>query len=264
MGHFLSPLIVLVLLTESATTTTSSEPKTEPQGPTPGQRLEHPLAAAEEIVFRRTNEFRDGESLSPLKRDDTLDTAAQWFANYMAETGNYGHEADGREPADRISAAGYKYCRVGENIAWQVRERSDGTTVPIETEPLGEKFFTGWRDSKPHRENILTPQFTHIGLGLARAGDGKYYGVQLFGRPKSLQFRVELSNQSGEAATYEIGEDRFELGVRMWRQHTLCEPTPLAIDDDERSVSESTRFVLTQEDGQWTLTTDGKPRDLKP
>ncbi|HSJ22521.1 MAG TPA: CAP domain-containing protein, partial [Nocardioidaceae bacterium] len=38
-----------------------------------------------------------------------------------------------------------------------------------------------WLDSPGHRANLLNSGFTLIGIGTARAGDGAWYGVQVFG-----------------------------------------------------------------------------------
>ena len=70
-------------------------------------------------IFEHTNAFRQQQGREKLKHDARLTKAASAFAAYMARTGKYGHGADGRTPAQRAEAQGYKYCTIAENIAFQ-------------------------------------------------------------------------------------------------------------------------------------------------
>ena len=241
----------------------NAEQQGDETGPIEGP-FKHPFEQGERVILARTNAFRRGHGLGQLTRNDNLDAVAQWFADYMGRTGHYGHEGDGREPHERIQAGGYAYCRVGENIGWQERERSDGSEVAIEPIELGRRFFEGWRASPPHRENLLTAEFTEIGLGLAHGDDGRYYGVQLFGRPKSLQFAVELMNRSGQDVQYTLGQETFTLKDRYWRQHTLCRSLPLVVADDyETELTTDVRLVITNDDetpGTVAVVDDGSPQ----
>ena len=246
----------------AADATAEAPPKATPEGPKPGESRTHPYPRAERIVVTRTNAFRTGHELGELTRSDTLDYAAQWFADYMADTLRYGHEADGREPHERIAAAGYAYCSVGENIGWQERTKGE-QTISVEPGELGREFFVGWRDSPPHRENILTPSFTEIGVGLARSDSGRYFAVQLFGRPQSFRFALELVNETDGPLSYRVADEPFELGVRMWRQHSLCEQTSLRIGESlDRTVEGATRWLVRGKDDELALVPEGNPRDL--
>lgn len=210
--------------------------------------LDHPFSRVERIIFKRTNELREREGLQAVDRDETLDLAAQWFANFMARHRQYGHEADGREPASRIESAGYGYCRVGENIAWM--QKGDET---IPQPKLGRKFFEGWRDSPPHRENLLTDAFTQTGLGIARGEDEAYYAVQLFGRPDDLRFRVEIVNRTGSRLDYSLGERDFTLPVLAWRIHQLCRDESLAIGNLDARTVDAAEKLIVRKDGQSLL-----------
>jgi uncharacterized protein YkwD len=90
----------------------------------------------------------------------------------MLKQGKMEHVLDGKAPAQRVEATGYDYKRVGENIAW-----SD-TSLPAE------KIMKGWMDSEPHRKNILNPDFTEIGIGVARNDQGETYYTQVFATPR--------------------------------------------------------------------------------
>ena len=255
-------LLALLILSQSAPATepgaaeTSDAADTRSEESTPLRDQNFDRAA--KVVVERTNAYRRGRDLGELTPNETLNTAAQSFAEYMARTGNYGHEADGRAPAERIEAAGYVYCRVGENIGWQQKG-----TEHIASLKIGRTFFTGWRDSPPHHENIVEPTFTEIGTGFAAATTGRYYAVQLFGRPQSLRFTVELVNQSGENVRYQFGGEMYELTPRMWRQHEVCETTPLVVGDLEaRDIAKATRLVITRPGDTFAVAEEGEPRDL--
>ncbi|KAI5913071.1 CAP domain-containing protein [Azoarcus sp. PA01] len=178
---------------------------------------------ASEIVAR-TNVFREAQPLAPLERDAALGRTARDFARFMANTGRYGHTADGRRPAQRAQAEGYEYCIVAENIGYQYR--SDGFGSSAE---LAEAFVEGGKNSPEHRENMLEPAVTQTGVGVAQGEDGRFFGVQMFGRPKSASIRFEVQNRSAGLVAYRTGERDFSLRPRELRTHRTCRPGRLSI-----------------------------------
>lgn len=136
-------------------------PKTE-QGFTPSQE--------EEKLFELTNKERARHNLPPFKLNPLLARAARAHSQNMASQDKLAHVLDGKTPADRVKSTGYAYRYVGENVAW-------GLNIPLE------QTMTDWMNSEGHRANILKKEFTEIGLGYARAKDGKYYCTQVFGTP---------------------------------------------------------------------------------
>ena len=221
--------------------------------------LRHPLPRVEKIILRRTNGLREQKELGTLGRDPKLDQAAQWFADFMARTGEYGHEADGREPDERIVSAGYERCATGENIAWLGAE---GQRIKDST--LGSEFYTGWRDSPPHYENMVNGDFSEIGLGVARSDEtGRYYAVQLFGRPSASQFPIELVNESGRQIDYIFDGRTVSLPSGGWRQHVVCSPVEVKVADLEpQAIAEPTRLVIEQTTDGLTANESGSPREL--
>src|SRR6056297_1622544 len=152
----------------------------------------------ESAIVEQTNEFRKKKELDALESDAELTKSASQFAQYMAESGRYGHRADGRTPARRAKAAGYQYCVVRENIAYRTN------TGEVSAENLIDVFVQGWIDSPSHRENMLADYVTQTGVAVATADDVTYYAVQLFGRPKSESIRIEIANRSGGVQTLVI------------------------------------------------------------
>jgi uncharacterized protein YkwD len=178
-------------------------------------------ARAAELIVEQTNRFRREEGLEPLQSQPQLQSAAQYFANFMAEQNKYGHTADGQRPADRAAEHGYEYCIVLENIAYQYSSRG------FATEQLSEGFMEGWKNSPGHRKNLLDADVTEIGVAISQAPDGRYYAVQKFGRPSSASIDFEIANESGVEVAYRLGERTIALPPRTIMTHQRCRPTTL-------------------------------------
>jgi len=124
-------------------------------------------------VVALTNENRTDDGLPALSTNALLTEAAQEKADDMAAHSYYAHVSpDGKSPLYWLQKVGYKYLNAGENLV------IDRTT--------SEQVVDAWMASPDHRENILRPQFTQIGVGVA---EGEYQGikttfvVQEFGTP---------------------------------------------------------------------------------
>lgn len=127
-------------------------------------------------MLKQVNISRQQAGVLPLKSCVGLQKAAQGFASSMAKGNFYSHKGkDGSTPGDRLTKAGYFWEKssqttyIGENIA------AGQTTV--------KQVMRGWLNSPPHRRNILSPKFTHVGFGRATSSNSKYgiYWVQNFG-----------------------------------------------------------------------------------
>jgi uncharacterized protein YkwD len=180
------------------------------------------LRRAEQIIFEMTNHFRAGKGRRDLRVNPELSKAAHYFADYMARTDRYGHEADGRKPSQRVAEYGYRYCVVAENIAWQYN--SEGFT----TEALAEGFFNGWKHSPPHRRNMLDADLYDVGVAVAYSPhSGRYYAVQDFGRPKSKAIAFQILNNSDDTVKYKVGDQSFSIGAHYMMSHERCRPATL-------------------------------------
>jgi uncharacterized protein YkwD len=187
-----------------------------------GQRAD--VLGAERLIVSGANAFRREEQLSPVKASAELAKAARDFADYMARTDRYGHEADGATPAERAKRHGYDYCLVSENIAYQYK--SGG----FRTADLAESFVEGWRNSPPHRKNMLEPAATETGAAVARSDrSGRYYAVQMFGRPKSERIEFRIDNSASQPVRYRLGDKDYSLRPRQARTHWVCGPEDLTL-----------------------------------
>lgn len=110
-------------------------------------------------ILRLTNIERQANGLGTLSACPRLATAALAHTNRMLEGQFFAHNDPGTGSAivDRIRATGYLDgaggWRVAENIAM-------GYMTAAAT-------MTGWMNSPGHRANILTPELTHLGVGVS-------------------------------------------------------------------------------------------------
>ena len=178
----------------------------------------------EEQVVRLTNEFRAEQGRERVKPNEELKAAAQYFADYMARTGRYGHTADGDQPSQRARKHGYDYCLVSENIAYQYN--SGG----FKADELAKQFTRGWIESPGHRENMLEPAVVDTAVAVARAENGTYYAVQMFGRPASMRIEFKVKNESRRMVGYTLGDRTFSLPPGVTRTHERCRPGELRFD----------------------------------
>jgi uncharacterized protein YkwD len=113
------------------------------------------------------NVDRDAAGVPPLHWDPDLAWVAQWRSEDMATRGAFGHGLpDGGTVFDVLSTAGVPYKLAAENLG----------RCACEPEAI-EQVLMG---STNHRENVLEEHFRRVGLGVARASDGRLYYVQLF------------------------------------------------------------------------------------
>jgi len=103
-----------------------------------------------------TNYARAHAGLAPLQLTATLSDAGNAKLAADVACGVFSHEPCGR-PFDSVFTAylrGATSYRIGENIAWGTG--SLGTPREI---------MDAWLHSSAHRENILTPAYTELGIG---------------------------------------------------------------------------------------------------
>lgn len=108
---------------------------------------------------------------APLQAELRLIRAARAHSQDMALHQFFGHtNLNGQSPFDRIAAAGYMSRASGENI-------SAGRSTP-------QDVVDGWMSSPGHCANIMSPNFTEIGVGYHPADDNYgHYWTQTFGAP---------------------------------------------------------------------------------
>jgi len=113
------------------------------------------------------NDERAKGGLPPLGLDTQLNNSAQLHSEDQASRNTMDHTgSNGSSPGDRISAAGFSWNQVAENVAYGYK---DMITCMNE-----------WMNSPGHRENIMSPAYEMFGAGVADSGGTKYW-TQDFG-----------------------------------------------------------------------------------
>jgi uncharacterized protein YkwD len=115
-------------------------------------------------LFHRLNAERAARSIAPLSWDPTLGNYAEAWSVNMAG-GGFRHSAIGNLLGP--------YNFVGENIA----AGSAGTTAG--------SLHDAWMHSDGHRQNILNPGFTHVGVGVYCSANGSMWLTENFAHPSS-------------------------------------------------------------------------------
>src|ERR1700758_5533126 len=119
----------------------------------PGARLD-PLAAASMI-----SQYRGNNGLGAVVVDPDLMKLAEAQSQAMASQNKLDHDVKAPLP-QRLNASGYPATLAVENV-------SAGYHTLAEA-------FSGWRDSPPHRANMLKSGVTKLGIAASYAPNTKY------------------------------------------------------------------------------------------
>ena len=170
---FLATAFVLVLAVEGLAPAQEAADALAPVENCTGESVE--LTGDEKRTLDLHNQTRADNGLSALCVHPALTEAARAHSQEMLDKGYFGHESrDGAAMEDRIerfgySSAGYSYWAIGENVGWG--------TGPLSAP---ESRFEEWMDSPDHWPNILSQDFTEVGIGVRGADTrdgGKMYSV---------------------------------------------------------------------------------------
>ena len=124
------------------------------------------LSPQEQLAVNLLNQARQNEGLQPLQVNLQLSKLAADFAQDMRTRKFFAHvDPDGKDPFDRMAAVGIDFPNAGENIA-----------LSPDVETANRMLL----ESPLHRENILNPKFTEIGIGVRPDSRGGVYLVQEF------------------------------------------------------------------------------------
>ncbi|MCA1319096.1 SafA/ExsA family spore coat assembly protein [Bacillus tianshenii] len=137
----------------------------------PGQKLNIPelgeVKSAEEQVAALVNQERSKYGLQPLKLNWELSRVARYKSQDMIDKYYFSHTSPTYgSPFTMMKNFGISYRAAGENIA-------AGQKTPQEV-------MNAWMNSEGHRKNILSSQYTEIGVGYAKGGSYGHYWTQMF------------------------------------------------------------------------------------
>jgi len=114
------------------------------------------------------NAFRTKNGRGTLVLDARLTKAATMQSETQAKRSWIGHDGPGgSRPKDRAARAGYRAKIASENAAAGQKSFSDA--------------MQSWMGSTGHRENLLRPQVTAIGVAMAKDSSGRPYWTLVLG-----------------------------------------------------------------------------------
>jgi uncharacterized protein YkwD len=141
-----------------------------------------PAAAVTDQVRAVTclvNWARAQEGRARLVRRPALQRAAALKGERVASCGQFSHTPCGSAVTAAVNAAGYRYAAFGENLY----VGTAGLIAP-------RQVVTAWLQSPPHRANLLSPRFRHLGTAPVHAngllgGMDAVVWTAAFARPRS-------------------------------------------------------------------------------
>lgn len=126
----------------------------------------------EQLIFTKVNEERARAGMSTLSYSSLMEKYARIKSKDMGERNYFDHKnLEGELITSQMARDGISYRAWGENIAY-IGGVSD-------INELANQFMINWMNSQGHRENILSPDYTSIGVGVYKAGN-RYYATQEF------------------------------------------------------------------------------------
>jgi len=143
--------------------------------PTPTSGLCNPSgnSGLESSLIQLINQERQSRGIGTLSQQSQLTAAARIHSEDMACNNFVSHTgSDGSLPWDRARDQGYSYSSIAENI---FAGSSSAQTI-----------FNGWMNSPGHRDNMLNPTYTEVGVGYQYWADSTYgaYTTAVFAKPR--------------------------------------------------------------------------------
>jgi hypothetical protein len=147
---------------------------------TSGPEEREDATALQGLVRKLTNDVRARHGLSVLQSSGRLDAVARAHSADMCRRGFFDHtNPDGAGPAQRLATAFPEYRgSAGENI-FMIDSSQDLIRGPHDRARVAAQLVDGWMESPGHRQNILEPGYTHLGVGIHATTDD-VFATQLF------------------------------------------------------------------------------------
>ncbi|MGO0905791.1 CAP domain-containing protein [Clostridioides difficile] len=125
------------------------------------------FSAYQKEVVDLVNVDRSKAGLNPLTLDADVSNVATKKSQDMIDNNYFAHNSPTYgSPFDMLKKFGISYKTAGENIAM-------GQKTPKEV-------VNAWMNSEGHRKNILNPNYSKIGVGVAQKSGGSIYWTQIF------------------------------------------------------------------------------------
>jgi len=156
------------------------------------------------ILLDDLNATRQSHGLLAMHLNAELSVAAQRHADLMAAEDTLEHQLPHEAGlAERCAAAGAHFASIAENIA-------TGSAL--------HRIHDGWVHSPPHYENMMTPAFTAVGIGIARRGR-TIYAVEDF----SMEVAVENTATVEQRVRDMLAVRNINPGINAEFARNACE-----------------------------------------
>jgi len=153
--------------TKPVTTAPAATKPAAPATPTRNTTVSSSNLTYEQKVTELVNIERQKAGLSSLTLDTSISNVARTKSKDMAANNYFAHQSPTYGSAgDMLKQFGIKWSAWGENIA-------SGQRTP-------EAVVTAWMNSSGHRANILSTNFSKIGVGYVTNSNGTPYWTQIF------------------------------------------------------------------------------------
>lgn len=168
------------------------------------------LPRTEADLFSAHQQVRAQQGLGELDLHDGLSLAARAHAADQCERGFFGHVSpEGFGPVDRVGLMARTFVGLpGENVVEAMGY--DGVVA-------AEWFMKRWMDSPDHRDNVLRPSFTHVGLGVCQKW-ARTIAVAVFGQhfaelDQPLPLRMAAADLAQAVAAAQTDMASFDLSA---------------------------------------------------
>lgn len=195
----------------------------------------------EKIIYW-TNFERKEEGILELKENETLNKAAEQKLDDMFREQYFEHTSPSGEGAgDIVEELGYKYLRVGENLA-------------LGNFKSEKELVNGWMGSKGHRENILNLNFKEIGVAARKSlfkGKETFLAVQIFASPysgckspdKSLLLAINAGKEELEKNQTKAKILSSEIETLQTENEKLYQDAVNLIADGENLIEQGNQLI---------------------
>lgn len=124
------------------------------------------MTSDESRILQLVNAERAKTGAKPLSSNSDCTKLARMKSQDMVDKNYFSHQSPTYgSPFDLLKSNNVSYMYAGENIA--MNQSADAA-------------FKAWMNSEGHKKNILNPNFTELGVGIAPKGNGSNIYTQLF------------------------------------------------------------------------------------
>jgi uncharacterized YkwD family protein len=124
------------------------------------------MSSDESKILQLVNAERAKAGAKPLGSNGDCTKLARMKSQDMVDKDYFSHQSPTYgSPFDMLKSNNVSYMYAGENIA--MNQTADAA-------------FKAWMNSEGHKKNIMNPNFTDLGVGIAPKGNGSYIYTQLF------------------------------------------------------------------------------------